>query len=515
MKKAWKKILLVIVLLLLPFIIFTYRLTENPPGFFIDESTYGYEAYHLLTNNGLSSSGDFLPRLFYVGPGDPTRNHHEYTYLVIPFIVLFGLTEFAVRLTSVIASILLLCILYLLLRKKVSFVSFCLAALCWPIIAWVFLLSRIGMEFMMTALFFALSLFFVERLHEKKFQKRFFLLMFLGISIGGLFYMYAAGKVLAVGMMALSLWTAKKIKLPLSQLFFLLSFFITTFLLAIPYVLDGSFFYRANELPLFCSEKVLSCFMTNLFSHLSMQAYFGSTYRPPDFAVYTHSIIGTSLIPWYLGIFLFIGIGIVIYRTIKKDFFSQLILFAALLAMIPASLTIRGFDSYRSVALLPLFFIFITYGIEGSLGHAKRFLSRLYLFVPITLCVLFMIFGYHELKILLAYEKQTVAATYGGWQYGYRQIFTYVQQHYGEYDRFVITPQIAYGPHIYTKFYDPKREYTKIVTGKISVTKSSTTLYILRPEEVMAPRLKEKFHIRQTIYYPNGKDKAFLLGTVE
>ena len=68
-----------------------------PPGFTADEAVFGYNAYSLLKTGkdefgaswpiALRAFGDWRPAL--------------YSYLVIPFVYIFGLTEMAVRMPSI------------------------------------------------------------------------------------------------------------------------------------------------------------------------------------------------------------------------------------------------------------------------------------------------------------------------------------------------------------------------------------------------------------------------------
>src|SRR3989338_88548 len=79
-----------------------FGLTRYPAGLNADEAALGYNAYSLLLTGkdehghswpvNLESFGDFKPA--------------GYAYLLIPFIKIFGLTEFAVRLPSAIFGIL-------------------------------------------------------------------------------------------------------------------------------------------------------------------------------------------------------------------------------------------------------------------------------------------------------------------------------------------------------------------------------------------------------------------------
>lgn len=84
----------------------------------------------------------------------------------------------------------------------------------------------------------------------------------------------------------------------------------------------------------------------------------------------------------------------------------------------------------------------------------------------------------------------------------------YIDEHYQEYDRFVVTKYIAYGPEIYIKYFDPQEQYKKIQIGSITQTSSPRTLYVIRSYELP----KENFLVKHIIYYPNNRDAAYYIG---
>ncbi|MDP2861036.1 MAG: glycosyltransferase family 39 protein, partial [bacterium] len=84
-----------------------------PNGFSGDEASQGYTAYSIL-KTGRDEWGEFLPlnpRSF--GDFKPPL----YTYLTVPSVGLFGLSEGAVRLPSAIIGILTVIIVYFLTRE--------------------------------------------------------------------------------------------------------------------------------------------------------------------------------------------------------------------------------------------------------------------------------------------------------------------------------------------------------------------------------------------------------------
>lgn len=107
-----KKILLILILFL-SLLLRIWKIDSFPVGLNSDEAALGYNAYSLLTTGkdehghswpvNLESFGDFKPA--------------GYAYLLIPFIKVFGLNEFAVRLPSVIFGVLGVLGIYLLVQE--------------------------------------------------------------------------------------------------------------------------------------------------------------------------------------------------------------------------------------------------------------------------------------------------------------------------------------------------------------------------------------------------------------
>lgn len=107
-----KKIWLVLAIILFGAILRLWQLGAIPVGFYSDEALYGYEAYSLM-QTGKDQFGNSWP-VSIAGFGD--YRPALYIYTTIPFIKIFGLTEFATRLPSALFSIGTLIFTYLLIN---------------------------------------------------------------------------------------------------------------------------------------------------------------------------------------------------------------------------------------------------------------------------------------------------------------------------------------------------------------------------------------------------------------
>lgn len=90
-----------------------YKLDSVPPGLTWDEAALGYNAYSIL-KTGKDEYGSFLPlTLKSFGDYKPAL----FAYLDIPFVALFGLNEWAVRLPSVLAGVGFIILSFLIIRE--------------------------------------------------------------------------------------------------------------------------------------------------------------------------------------------------------------------------------------------------------------------------------------------------------------------------------------------------------------------------------------------------------------
>src|SRR3712207_4245123 len=85
-------------ILLLIFFLKIQHLSNNPAGFFADEASVGFDAYKLLTT-GADRNEDKFPLFFKGFNFDNVSPYH--VYLTIPFIAIWGLSEFSVRFAPV------------------------------------------------------------------------------------------------------------------------------------------------------------------------------------------------------------------------------------------------------------------------------------------------------------------------------------------------------------------------------------------------------------------------------
>ncbi|ACK70345.1 glycosyl transferase family 39 [Gloeothece citriformis PCC 7424] len=186
LKNNTKTILLV--LLFLGAVLRLILLGTLPNGFFVDEASNGYDAYS-LAHTLRDHYGQFMP--LFLRAFDDYREA-LYIYLMIPFIKVFGLTEFASRLPSALIGIATIVIIYYLaqeLFEQEQRVGL-MAALFLALSPWHIHYSRVGFRAILFPCLFSLALlFFLKSLKKENY------LILSGLLFGLSFWTYSSARV--------------------------------------------------------------------------------------------------------------------------------------------------------------------------------------------------------------------------------------------------------------------------------------------------------------------------------
>ncbi len=169
MKKSRKreKILLIIIFMLTGMLARIWQFGSVPGGGINqDEAFAAYEAYSLF-HYGMDSHGYHFPvYLVAWGSGMNALN----SYLMIPFIAIFGLKTWVIRLPQLICSSLTLYVVFLLIRKICNEKTAYCALFLLAVSPWHIFLSRWGLESNLAPSFLIFGLyFFVKGLEHSKF----------------------------------------------------------------------------------------------------------------------------------------------------------------------------------------------------------------------------------------------------------------------------------------------------------------------------------------------------------
>lgn len=172
-------------IVLLAFILRFYALGDVPVGFHRDEAFFGYNAYSIM-KTGKDMTGNLFPihlKSFLYSPAG-------YSYLTIPFIAVFGLTEFAVRFASALFGSLTVLLTYFfvieLFGKKKKTLAL-MTSLFLAISPWHINLSRTATENVIVVFLIVLGLLF-HLFWVKTGQKKWMIFSFLCFAVTLLFY---------------------------------------------------------------------------------------------------------------------------------------------------------------------------------------------------------------------------------------------------------------------------------------------------------------------------------------
>ena len=485
-------------ILILAFVVRTIQLQQVPAGFFCDEASIAYNAYELLTT-GRDEFGVAHP-MFFQSFGD--YKNPLFIYSAIPFIKLFGLTEFAVRFQSALYGLITIVFLYLLAKEVFSRKAGLLSAFVATTMPWLLHYNRIGFELNAYAAFFTAAIF----LFIKGTKKKTYIIPAFIVS-GFTLYTYQPPKLLVpLLLVGIGIIYWKQLFKHWRQVFLGFTIFL---LMSVPLALSfftGEATARFNDVSILSQhlplDQTAQLFSKNYFAQLSPNYFI----QGEDTPIERHFMNG--LLPLLPVTIPFVVVGFIAAIITFKKKFSQLLLYWLVLYPIAGAVTANPPFTGRSIIGAPLFVLLITYGIVVTVKLCKGFRAQTIL----SMCVVLSIaanFVFFLQFYFVQYPKQS--ADFWGWQYGPRQMVSYFVAHEGEYDELIMSSYFNQ-PDIFIKFYAP-HDCEKCRTGSLdSYNPALHQLFALPPKDI-EDNPQFRYHVVKTIYYPNGSP-AFILTEV-
>ncbi len=340
---------------LLALLIYTARVADNPPGFYVDESSVAFNA-HTIAHSGHDEFGNSWP-LFFRAFGD--YKNPVYIYSLALLFKVFGPGIFVARMFSALAgvfTVVLLTLLAVSISKRRSVGLFVgLTAVLTP---WLFEPSRVSLE---VALFPPATALFLWVLHRavRKEQWSWIEVTTLALSLGLISYTYSIGRLLgpllALGLV-LFISSARWRRL------------IQTWLLYGLTLIPMLLFHHRNPAALVGRFKLVS-YITNEASPpeivLEFLKHLAGSFNPhrllvtgdPNLYQVVH-VPGTPAIlaaTFFLALF---GIWLVL-RQHRNDPWWRFVLYGLVVSAVPASLTLEYFHMLR-LAAMPVFLLLLT-----------------------------------------------------------------------------------------------------------------------------------------------------------
>lgn len=468
MIKKYRIHLILLCLTLIALVLRLYGVNHTPPSFNWDEASHGYNAFSLL-QTGHDEWGNRLPLLFRAF-GD--FKLPVYIYLTTIPVYLLGLTPLAVRLVSIIAGALAIPLIYFLAceffpKKKILFFKKKLspglmAAALLTFTPWHFFLSRPALEANLALTFIMAAMLFLHK-GLKKPSFYFLSALFFGLSL----HTYNSARVF-IPLILLAFFFIYRQRLKFNWQHLLPALLLTIFVLPMAYqFISGSGIARYQKLSILSPANVfiigeargnsslpplvarlihnrpvffVSHLVGNYLSYFSL-GFFTQTNGPQA----QFSIPGEHLLTISGYALAAIGLYYLISSLKHKRF--QLLLAWLLLAPIPASLTADPPQAIRPLIMIPVLILLMVLAlnklISPVLSSRQRTISLSIIFAVYLFC-----FASYFKNYFTAYRDQFSQS----WQYGYSQLYQYLDEHDPTVDKVFVTKR--YGePHIFYAFH--------------------------------------------------------------
>lgn len=452
-------------------------LNYNPPSLNWDEISHGYNAYSIL-KTGMDQWGQRFPIFNFRAYGDyPTTLN---LYLTIPFILIFGLTEYAIRFPHALLGTLTIISVYFLtfgITKKanVSLLSAFFAATA----PWYFFTSRFVLQSNLSIFLLISSVAcFVNRDKNRILFPASLFLIFLTL------FSYHTTRIFSpLFLLGLVVIFGDEIKSKIVYVFIALFLVMSGYILASPaatargnvlFLIDQGAVNQiesmrvSSRLPNIAKKLIynrpvyfIEQFSKNYIGYFSPQFLFLKGGTQYQFSVPNKGLLNSTGLPFF-----YIGIVILFFKAIKDKNY-RLILLWLVLAPVPGSLTNENFTVIRTTTMLPIPEILTAIGFYWAVLKLKANYT-------IVFVISFFILYYVSLENYLITYFTSYRQNYSwSWQYGYEQVVTYAKNHYSGYDKIITTKK--YGePHEFFLFflkYDPKQYQED--TDKIAFLKSN------------------------------------------
>lgn len=499
--------LLILIILLATYLRFN-NLKNNPPGFYADEASVGYNAYTIYTS-ARDEHNNFLPVFF--------KAYGEYKnpfaiYPVVPFIALFGPNEAAIRSTQAIFGILDIILIFFLGRVLWNNAVGLLSSFVMAISPWHIHISRFIIESHNAFLLFIIagSLFLIL---AKKYKWKNNYVIITSICFGLSFYTYFATRIFTplflLGLLffwrkwLIALIKKKPKRVLLGSMLFLL--IVTPYIL---HLVSGQGLIRFNSVSFTKKHNNLLSDSVSLYlKHFEPKFVFilGDSDYPGQQTV-RHSINGIGLFyKWQLPFFI-LGLGFLI--SANKEKYDAKIVILLMLLLYPLGTVISDaitpYATRSVIGILP-YSLLIALGIYKTYDVIKNKPLKMILAAAIIFASTF----YLNRFLMLSKAYLNRAYGYAGFQYGAREVIEYFMKTEAIYPIKILDGGFD-GKQAYIDFYslgkcnschagDPKPADQQ-VQKLIAVSVDNLTAF------------KEKYtgEVIHKIHYPNMQEAIYL-----
>lgn len=440
-----------------------YKLGSNPPSLYWDEASLGYNAYSILTT-GYDEHGEKFPITRFIAFGD--YKPPGYIYAIVPFMAIFGVSEFAIRFPSALAGILMALFTYLItyrLTKNQTISLLAAGLLC--ISPWSLQLSRAAFEANLGALFNLVGIYLFICAKNKKWL---YILSVVFFCLA--FYTFNSNRILSpLFLILLSLIYFREIIFAKKWIFLAAVMGILMIWPSISYLQNRESRLRFDEVSIFTDLEIIKtsnvriareggvwwakllynrrifytkAFLMHFVDHFKGEFLFINGDKNPRLSIQSIGEMYLFELPFLLA-----GLYIVI---MKRSRLTILLFSWLLIAQIPAAVARETPHMLRTASVLPVYQIFTAIGAFSfwhilKQQHKYIKIGSLSLF---TLLIVSTLFNYAH-NYWIHYSRDW----YGEWQYGYKQLVNKVSQLEKDYDRINVLYNLG-RPYIYFLLYE-------------------------------------------------------------
>lgn len=407
------------ILFLLAFLTRVLFVSDYPAGFTPDEASFGYDAYSIL-KTGKDQWGVSMP-LTLKSFGD--YKLPLYSYLAIPFVSIFGLSEFSTRLPAALIGFLSVVVSYLLFallieRAKLEnkgLVKLLFLAM-FALSPWHISLSRGAFEANLSSFFIPLGMYLFFKARNNK-----YLYLLSALSFGVNMFSYHSARVVTPLVVLLLIWLTRskiqKTNLLLFGLvilpFFLISSYFLVFAgggrLATSTIFSSGLSFGDNRFVAISNganqilatvfhnkpAEIVVRFFENILSYLSPQYYLSEGAREATYGMLPGQAI--------LDPIAFIGLIFGFIYIIKSRSFVYLPIII-LASFIPASLSVGpGHAANRAALAMPFLYFLSALGLGYLITRAstinKKYGSGLFVASLASTILLFVNFAFNYIYV--------------------------------------------------------------------------------------------------------------------
>jgi 4-amino-4-deoxy-L-arabinose transferase-like glycosyltransferase len=458
------KKLLFLFILTCAFILRVNQVTQDPPSLSWDEVSIGYNAYSILTT-GRDEHSRFLPFDAFASYGDykPPLT----IYATIPFVLVFGLNDLAVRLPSALFGTLTVLLTFFLVTELFStakkFPRDALALITMAVLAispWHVNLSRGGFEANIALFYVVLGTWLAlsARTHPRRWT-------IVWLPFVAAIYTFNSSRVFSILFVpSLLVFTYRDIKKNLKQ--FIVGVVIAVICTApiVPHLLSFQARLRFTEVNIFTDASIVETanqhiarengnligelvnnrrvgyarsFLIHFMDNLQPDFLFIKGDGNPKFSIQDVGQLYLIEAP-------FLAFGICVL-FLSYPGIAALLLYWIIAAIIPAATARETPHALRILNSLPTWHIFVAYGILSIYRHITKGKTAYCLFL-IVLYLFSITYYLHNYYIHYPVEFSRE------WQYGYREAIESIAPLTSKYNNIVISDTIG-RPYMYTLFY--------------------------------------------------------------